>query len=63
MDLLHATIEFAADGYTHVECYCPRCRVIRLKTISYLPRIAIGLSLAPAFPASAVKSAWIEFSF
>jgi len=24
MDPLHATIEeFAADGYTHVECYCP----------------------------------------
>ncbi len=28
MDPLHATIEeFAADGYTHVECFCPRCRV------------------------------------
>jgi len=28
MDRLHATIEeFAAEGYTHVECYCPRCRV------------------------------------
>jgi hypothetical protein len=27
LDPLHATIEeFAADGYTHVECYCPRCR-------------------------------------
>ncbi len=27
---LHSTIEeFAADGCTHVECYCPRCRVIR----------------------------------
>ena len=25
---LHATIEeFAADGYTHVECFCPRCRM------------------------------------
>ena len=32
MDPLHATIEeFAADGYTHVECFCPRCRVIRLR--------------------------------
>jgi hypothetical protein len=27
MDSLHATIEdFAAEGYTHVECFCPRCR-------------------------------------
>jgi hypothetical protein len=32
MNPLHATIEeFAADGYTHVECFCPRCRVIRLE--------------------------------
>jgi phage FluMu protein Com len=30
MDPLHATIEeFAADGYTHVECHCPRCRMTR----------------------------------
>ena len=30
MDPLHATIEeFAAEGFTHVECFCPRCRVIR----------------------------------
>jgi hypothetical protein len=37
MDPLHATIEeFAADGYTHVECFCPRCRVIRLRPISWL---------------------------
>ena len=27
-DPLHATIEeFTADGYTHIECLCPRCRV------------------------------------
>ena len=27
MDPLHATIEeFAAEGYTHIECFCPRCR-------------------------------------
>jgi hypothetical protein len=27
MDPLHATIEeFAADGYTHIECFCPWCR-------------------------------------
>jgi hypothetical protein len=41
MDPLHATIEeFAADGYTHIECHCPRCREIRLRPISYLPRIS-----------------------
>ncbi len=35
MDTLRATIEeFAADGFTHVECYCPRCRVIRQTPIS-----------------------------
>jgi hypothetical protein len=44
-DPLHATIEeFAADGYTHAECFCPRCRVIRLRPISYLPRISMGLT-------------------
>jgi hypothetical protein len=32
MDALHATIEeFAAEGYTHIECHCPRCRMIRLR--------------------------------
>jgi hypothetical protein len=31
MDPLHATIEeFAAEGFTHVACYCPRCRMMRL---------------------------------
>ena len=49
MNSLHATIEeFAADGYTHVECFCPRCRVIRLRPISWLPRIALGLTIAQA---------------
>jgi len=38
MDLPHATIEeFAADGYTPIECYCPHCREIRLRPISWLP--------------------------
>jgi hypothetical protein len=47
MEPLHATIEeFAADGYTHVECFCPRCRVIRLRPMSWLPRISMGLTLA-----------------
>jgi hypothetical protein len=35
-DPLHATIEeFAAEGFTHVECYCPQCRMTRLRPISY----------------------------
>src|SRR5262245_4026927 len=47
IDPLHATIEeFAADGYTHIKCYCPRCRIIRLRPISYLPRISLGLTIA-----------------
>jgi hypothetical protein len=47
MDPLHATIEeVAADGYTHVQCFCPRCRVIRLSPISWLPRISLGLTIA-----------------
>ena len=51
MDTLHATIEeFAADGYTHVECYCPRCRMIRLRPISWLPLISMGLT-----PSSGMK--------
>jgi phage FluMu protein Com len=46
-DLLHTTIEeFAADGYTHIECYCPRCREIRLRPISYLLRISRDLTIA-----------------
>ena len=47
MEPLHATIEeFAADGYTHVECFCPRCRRIRLRPMSWLPRISMGLTQA-----------------
>jgi hypothetical protein len=47
MDPLHATIEeFAADGYTHVDCYCPRRRMTRLRPISWLPRISLGLTIA-----------------
>ena len=43
---LQASIEeFAADGYTHVECFCPRCRVIRLRPMSWLPKISMGLTL------------------
>jgi len=47
MDPLHATIEeFAVDGYTHIECCRPRCRVIRLRPMSWLPRISMGLTIA-----------------
>ena len=46
MDPLHARLEeFAADGYTHVEANCPRCRVIRLRPIDQLPKISMGLTL------------------
>ena len=46
MDPLHATIEeFAADGYTHVEANCPRCRVSRLRAINQLQKISMGLTL------------------
>ena len=51
MNPLHATIEeFAAEGYTHIECFCPRCRVIRLRPMSWLPRISMGLTLDAACP-------------
>ena len=44
---LHATIEeFATESCTHIECYCPRCRATRLGPICWLPRIAIGLTIA-----------------
>jgi hypothetical protein len=47
MDPLRATIEeFAAEGYTHIACSCPRCRVIRLRPMSWLPKISMGLTLA-----------------
>jgi hypothetical protein len=47
MDPLNATIEdFATDGYTHVQCYCSRCRMMRLRPISWLPRISMGLTIA-----------------
>ena len=46
MDPLRATIEeFAAEGYAHVECFCPQCRVIRLRPMSWLPKVSMGLTL------------------
>ena len=51
MNPLHATIEeFAADGYTHVECFCPRCRRIRLRPMTWLPKISMGLTLDQLSP-------------
>jgi small multidrug resistance pump len=55
MNPLHATIEeFAADGYTHVDCYCPRRRMTRLRPISWLPRISLGLTNRTAIGATAL---------
>ena len=47
MNPLEATIEeFEAEGFTHIECHCPRCRVTRLRPIGWLPRISLGLTIA-----------------
>jgi hypothetical protein len=47
MNPLHPTIEeFATEGYTHIECSCPRCRMIRLRPMGWLPKISMGLNLA-----------------
>jgi phage FluMu protein Com len=46
MDPLHATLEeLAADRYTHVSCHCPRCRMTRIRPMSWLPKISMGLTL------------------
>ena len=40
MNPLHATLEeFEAEGFTLIECHCPRCRVTRLRPIKRLPGI------------------------
>jgi hypothetical protein len=47
MDPLQATIEeFGAEGFPYIGCHCPRCRVIRLRPMSWLPRISLGLTIA-----------------
>ena len=46
MNSLHAAIEeFHAEGCTHLEANCPRCRFIRLRPIDQLPKISMGLTL------------------
>jgi ribosomal protein S27AE len=46
-EALHATLEeFAGEGFTHVKCFCPRCRVTRQRPFGWLPRIALGLTIA-----------------
>jgi hypothetical protein len=36
MDPLHAAIgEFAAEGFTHVACYCPRCSARSFKGVPH----------------------------
>jgi hypothetical protein len=35
-------------GYAHVSCHCLRCRVTRMRSMSWLPKISMGLDgLAP----------------
>jgi hypothetical protein len=46
MDPLHATIEeFVAKGFTHVECYCPRCRITK-RPLRWLPHMWKNLTIA-----------------
>ena len=46
MNFFHATIEeFAAEGYSHIEANCPRCRFTRHRPIVQLPKISMGLTL------------------
>jgi len=46
VDRLNARIEeFAAEGYTHISCHCPRCRMTRMRPMNWLPRISMGLTL------------------
>jgi hypothetical protein len=55
-DPLNATLEeFAAAGFTHVECFCPRCRMTRLRPFSWLPRISIGPHHRAAFSEASLR--------
>lgn len=60
-DPLHATIEeLTAEGYTHVECFWPRSRLIRLGPMSWLPRISMGLTIVKSQRDSAALSAAVR---
>ena len=51
MDRPHAIIEeFAVEGYAHIDCFCPRCRIIPLRPMSWLPKISMALTLAQLSP-------------
>jgi hypothetical protein len=46
MDPLHATLEeLVAEGYTHVSCHCTRFRMTRMRPVTWLPKISMGLTL------------------
>ena len=56
MDPLHATIEeFAAEGYTHVECFCPRCRMIRLQANELASQNLDGADARPTCPTASLR--------
>jgi hypothetical protein len=47
---LRATIEeFTAEGFTHIERHCPRCRVTRLRPDQLAPQISMGFTIAQTF--------------
>jgi hypothetical protein len=49
--------EFAAEGYTHIECHCPHCRVTRLRPLRWLPRSRWASPSRSFQSACAVRSA------
>src|SRR5262245_2425874 len=58
---LNATVdELVAEGFTHIQCYCPRCRTTRLRPISWLPRISLGLTIARFQRGYAARSAVVH---
>jgi hypothetical protein len=45
MDPLHATLEeLVAEGYTNVSCQCLRCRMTRVRPMTWLPKSSMGLT-------------------
>jgi hypothetical protein len=40
VDPLHNAIEeFAAEGHTHIACFCSRYRVTRMRPMNWLPLV------------------------